>query len=73
MSPCPCLATSSANIVARGYAVNARDVGLRNKVKGFEIGGRLRQLANSIVHAPVGTAYRYVNDAMKLSRLANKK
>jgi len=68
---CPCAIGSNAS--ARGLAADARDVGLAKHLKGFEKGGKLRRLANAIVHAPVGTAYKHMAEAAKLRKLASKK
>jgi hypothetical protein len=65
--------TVSSNVLARGYAANARDIGLSKHIKGFEIGGKLRKLANTIVHAPVGQAHKHAKIALNLSKLANQK
>ena len=58
--------------VARGAAAEAREYGQKRGVDGFEIGGRLRQEANAIIHAPPGEARKYADRAEELCRKAHE-
>ena len=62
----------SADAAAKGKAADARDKGLKNKIKGFEIGGNLRRASNAIVHAEPGQGLKNLKSSIKLEHLSKK-